>query len=304
MDKLSFSLKKSVKFLLVLSLLGSAFSIYAKPDLKPLAENIADQGSLYYQFQVKTFKSKDQKRTYKVWLGIPKKQIQNDVYASIFMLDGNAVMDKIKEPLLKKLSEKDPPVLVAIGYDSQLPFESKLRSLDYTPADETGKPSVDPRNPERESGGSQAFALVIKEQITPWVESKVKLNHYRKVLWGHSYGGLFVIDRFLHDDQFSHYFAASPSLSWADARTFKNVAKTDSTTLKNKNLMLMEGDLNLTNQIKVSPNLDRNMIQNNRKLISELHEKGANTKFLIYPDLSHGQVFQASLMDVLNNHLF
>ena len=33
MDKLSFSLKKSVKFLLVLSLLGSAFSIYAKPDL-------------------------------------------------------------------------------------------------------------------------------------------------------------------------------------------------------------------------------------------------------------------------------
>ena len=46
------------------------------------------------------------------------------------------------------------------------------------------------------------------------------------------------------------------------------------------------------------------MIQNNRKLISELHEKGANTKFLIYPDLSHGQVFQASLMDVLNNHLF
>lgn len=150
MDKLSFSLKKSVKFLLVLSLLGSAFPIYAKPDLKPLAENIADQGSLYYQFQVKTFKSKDQKRTYKVWLGIPKKQIQNDVYASIFMLDGNAVMDKIKEPLLKKLSEKDPPVLVAIGYDSQLPFESKLRSLDYTPADETGKPSVDPRNPERE----------------------------------------------------------------------------------------------------------------------------------------------------------
>jgi hypothetical protein len=39
-------------------------------------------------------------------------------------------------------------------------------------------------------------------------------------------------------------------------------------------------------------------------LVLDLASKGANTKLLLYPHLSHGEVFQASLMDILQNRLF
>ena len=51
------------------------------------------------------------------------------------MLDGNAAMSHLKEEILKSLYENDAPVLVAIGYKTNLPFATAFRSLDYTPAD-------------------------------------------------------------------------------------------------------------------------------------------------------------------------
>lgn len=65
----------------------------------------------------------------------------------------------------------------------------------------------------------------------------------------------------------------------------------------------MEGD-QVQSQARVSINADREMIQNNRQLVQDLAHKGVDAKLILYPHLSHGQVFQAALMDVLNNQLF
>ncbi|NEU35752.1 alpha/beta hydrolase, partial [bacterium LRH843] len=81
-----------------------------------------------------------------------------------------------------------------------------FRSLDYTPADLlTGKPAQDPRNPERMSGGSADFRNVILKDIAPWVEQNVKLDAQKRALWGHSYGGLFVLDSLLDGRYFRHF---------------------------------------------------------------------------------------------------
>ncbi|MFH4156948.1 alpha/beta hydrolase [Acinetobacter bereziniae] len=302
-------LKKITMCLCAISLSFVAYSLaYAKPDLKPLGPNIADHGSSYYQFQVHSFQSADQQRHYKVWLGIPRQINKNQPRPAIFMLDGNSVMARLDEALLKQLSEQDSPVLVAIGYQTQLPFESASRSMDYTPADESGKILADPRNPERMSGGSPQFRQMIFEKIMPWVYSQVKLDAQRTALWGHSYGGLFVLDTLLnrqqHEQKFSHYFAASPSLTWADSRLLKAVEQVKPESVKDQKLLVMEGDLVPSSTAKISPNADRDMNQNNRKLVLDLASKGANTKLLLYPHLSHGEVFQASLMDILQNRLF
>ena len=45
------------------------------------------------------------------------------------MLDGNSVMSRLNEHLLQGMAEQDAPVLVAIGYETNLPFDSKARSL-------------------------------------------------------------------------------------------------------------------------------------------------------------------------------
>lgn len=87
-----------------LSLLSSSMA-YAKPDLQPLGANIADQGSNAYQFQIHHFQSIDQQRNYKVWLGIPKHINKNKALPVIFML-GNAVMARLNESLLTRLSNK------------------------------------------------------------------------------------------------------------------------------------------------------------------------------------------------------
>ncbi|MNC61296.1 hypothetical protein D3C75_1112320 [compost metagenome] len=66
----------------------------------------------------------------------------------------------------------------------------------------------------------------------------------------------------------------------------------------------MEGDIIQSTTGPISPNADRDMIQNNRQLVLDLASKGVDAKLMLYPHLSHGQVFQASLMDVLQNRLF
>lgn len=307
-------LKKTIYCLIFISLcLGLSVDVFAKPDLKPLGENIADQGSQYYQFKVKHFQSVDHLRNYKVWLGIPKHIDKNQQVASIYMLDGNSVMSRLDEPLLKNLSEHDHPLLVAIGYQSNLPFETASRSVDYTPPDESGKIMPDPRNPERMSGGSTQFRQMIFEQIMPWVNAQtqtaqVKLDPQRTALWGHSYGGLFVLDSVLnaHQDgqKFSHYFAASPSLTWADSRMLKAIQNAQIDWKKGHQLLVMEGDWVQSEGERMSSNADRSMIENNRQAVRDLADKGIDAKLMLYPHLSHGQVFQASLMDVLNNCLF
>lgn len=95
---------------------------YARPDMEPLGPNIADRGSAFYHFRVENFDSADGKRHYKVWTGVPDKTPPASGYPVLYMLDGNAVMDRLTEDLLKQLAEKTPPVIVAIGYQTRLPL--------------------------------------------------------------------------------------------------------------------------------------------------------------------------------------
>lgn len=285
--------------------MGMNVATHAKPEIKPLGANIAELGSEYYSFKVKEFASNDKQRIYKVWLGIPKanQNIQQKLPA-VFMLDGNAVMSHLNDPLLKALTENDSPVLVAIGYKTNLPFESASRSLDYTPADmAAGQPAPDPRSPERMSGGSAEFRKMLLNNIAPWVEQNVKLDANKRAVWGHSYGGLFVLDSLLAGDYFSHYFAASPSLSWADNRMMDKINAVKIKAPTEKHVLLMEGDVSMNDGEKQSSNFDMNGIDKNRKILSNFDEQGIDAKFLIYPNLKHGQVFKASLMDVLLNKL-
>ncbi|TCB76693.1 alpha/beta hydrolase [Acinetobacter sp. ANC 4173] len=276
--------------------------VQAKPNLAALTTNIAEQGSAYYQFQVKYFQSADQQRRYKVWLGLPRQA--TGASPALFMLDGNSVMSYLSEDVLQQLATREAPVLVAIGYDTNLPFDTTARALDYTPTDETGKITADPRQPERLSGGSAEFRKVLLSQIQPWVAGQAQLDPQRQALWGHSYGGLFVLDSLMHAQYFSHYFAASPSLSWADARILKNMQTKAVSHDQTQALWIMEGDLAQNHPATKSPNFNPNTVQDNRHVIAHFVQQGVQSKLLLYPNLSHGQMFAASLLDILNYRLF
>ena len=46
------------------------------------------------------------------------------------------------------------------------------------------------------------------------------------------------------------------------------------------------------------------MIQNNRNIVQIMATTGSDVRLILYSHLSHGEVFQRSLMDVLNYRLF
>ncbi|WP_431605583.1 hypothetical protein [Acinetobacter johnsonii] len=71
-----------------------------------------------------------------------------------------------------------------------------------------------------------------------------------------------------------------------------------------KHVWLMEGDLLTLNGAQQSANFDANGINKNREILFIFDQQGVEAKFLIYPNLKHGEVFKASLLDVLSNKLY
>ena len=284
-----------ISLLFTLALLFSPATLLARPDLKPLGKNIADTGSAYYQFETHFFNSAAGERRYKVWIGIPEKAAPSTGYPVLYMLDGNAAMARLSEPLLKQMFEDQPPVLVAVGYDTNLPFDVIARSYDYTPT--SADPAVkQPLVQGRKTGGSQEFRQFLLTEIIPYVEKRAPSDPSKRAIWGHSFGGLFVLDTFYNATWFHDFFAAAPSLGWGDQRIVKLAKESNPRHLQNRSLYLMEGD-GVTEQRKGhSVDLKREEGQ----LIKILMQKGVDLHLSRYPGQTHGQIFPSSLMDTLH----
>ncbi|WP_241622576.1 alpha/beta hydrolase [Rosenbergiella australiborealis] len=274
--------KKSV--VIALFVLSSP-SVFSRPNMAPLGPSIADSGSHYYRFRSYQIASVDKQRHYKVWVAVPKKAAPQQGYPILYMLDGNSSLNRLGESPLQAMSEKHPAVLVFVGYDTPLPFDLAARAFDYTP------PSNDPQTQNymlgrgRVGGGSSIFRSLLEKEIIPLIEASLPINPAQRSLWGHSYGGLFVLDTYLHSHQFRHYFAASPSLDQGYQWLLNDIA---AQTVNPASLTIMLGQTS-----NRSPTID----------IRQQKAKWAQQRLAIsivnYPGLSHGAMFGASLQDTL-----
>ncbi|ECI4531253.1 alpha/beta hydrolase [Salmonella enterica subsp. diarizonae] len=291
----TFSYIKNVKLSVLLVMLAvSPYTIrcYAKPNMTPLGPNIADKGSEFYHFSVSRFDSLDGKRHYKVWIGVPDKKPPVSGFPVLYMLDGNAVMDRLSDEFLKEISKKTPPVIVAIGYQTKLPFESESRAYDYTPANKVPN-SFDRYG--RKGGGSDIFRLLIKNNIMSVVEKNIKVNAKKRGIWGHSYGGLFVLDSYLSSDLFTFYYSASPSLSRDNFALVNKIEKENKNLFMDKNLYVMEGDGDKTRESDNKSNILNKTIS----MVSILRKNNVTVKYDCYPGLTHGQMFTPSFESAL-----
>lgn len=190
--------------------------LFAQPDLThTLGSTVADRPSASYVFSDLRLDSVDGQRRYRVRIATPKAAAPAAGYPVVYLLDGNAALMELDERLLDSLSTHGvAPVLVFIADDSALRIDAVGRSLDYTPARFTdGRVETDPLNPQRRTGGAAAFAQLIATRIRPQVEARVSVDRQRQTLWGHSYGGLFVLQMLLTQPQlFQHYVAVDPSV--------------------------------------------------------------------------------------------
>lgn len=179
-----------------------------------MGRTVLDEPASSYRFERFVIDSPDQQRRWRVNVAIPAKAGKT-ASPVLYALDGNAVAMVLDQPLLAELAaSKAPPVLVMIGYDNELRIDSPSRTRDYTAwidraGDEAG-------TIQATGGGAAAFLDVIERRIKPEVERRAKIDPQQQALWGHSLGGLFVLNTlYTRPAAFQYFVAASPSLWWA-----------------------------------------------------------------------------------------
>ena len=103
------------------------------------------------------------------------------------------------------------------GMPGSEPHTLARRALDFTPPAPHGGLWPDPRQPEWQCGGADAFLDALLGPMLDWAGTQTPLDPARRSLYGHSYGGLCALYALVrHPGQFTQTFCASPSLWWHD----------------------------------------------------------------------------------------
>ncbi|QWP79445.1 alpha/beta hydrolase [Lysobacter sp. K5869] len=183
----------------------------AQPDPNQrIGVTVADAPSPDYRFERFVVASDDGLRQWRVNLGIPRQRAPRGGFAALYMLDGNAALMEFDAAALATLAQGRPPVLVFVGYDNDLRIDGAQRTGDYTPS------AVDDGLGQGVRGGGAArFGEALIGTIQPEARRRARIDRSREALWGHSLGGLFVLNLlYTRGDAFARWFPASPSLWW------------------------------------------------------------------------------------------
>ncbi len=205
------------RWLLVLLLSGmQTLPVQARPQPEEkLGRTLADEGSAHYRFEHFALSSADGARRYRVQLAIPRREAPPSGYPVLYLLDGNAALMALREDWLAELQQGQPPLLAMIGPASDLRLDLEARVFDYSPRPPGGVGAADASLGNRATGGAAAFRELLASRIKPEVARRARVDAARQGLWGHSLGGLFVLDSLrVEPDAFRFYVAASPSLWW------------------------------------------------------------------------------------------
>lgn len=163
---------------------------------------------------------------YRISVALPASYAANPErrYPIVYLTDADLYFGMVTE-LTRVLvigGELPEAIVVGIGYPLEEPLETAyqelflLRTRDLTPVDDGQR-----TNPRRQTGGAPAFLEFISSELIPLIEGEYRVDPARRVLAGHSYGGLFTLYALFHRPElFAGYVAGSPSLFFGDRVTF------------------------------------------------------------------------------------
>lgn len=277
----------------------------AQPRLTAQAgPTVVETGSAVYRFRRFAVASRDGRRRYDVAVGIPRRPAPKGGFAAVYMLDGGAAIEALSEDLLARLDAAGhPPVLVAIGYVGQPRFDVVARAYDDTPPD-PGTPDVqDDRG--RPGGGADDFLRLIETRIQPAVSRLARVDRGRQGLWGHSYGGLFVLHAAVaRHPGFAFFAAADPALWWnygSGLRAAEAFAARRHESPRAVSIMVgtSEAAARPADPVHASP-MRRSVPPDAARILARrLREGGHAVGFAQCPGVGHGAMFRLALVRTL-----
>jgi predicted alpha/beta superfamily hydrolase len=153
-------------------------------------------------------------------------------WPSVYVLDGNwyaGMVTDIIRPMAWCGSTTDA-IVVGIGYaEDKDPIEAfresfTRRDFDLTPVrDESVERSMEAAHKRPvPNGGAGNFHKFIQDELIPFIEQTYRADPARRILLGHSYGGLFALfSLFAAPGLFDTLIVGSPTLSYGNRFTFQ-----------------------------------------------------------------------------------
>lgn len=163
-------------------------------------------------------------RHYRVQVSVPDAAPPKSGYPVVYVLDGNGwfgpAVDVVRMREYEKLS---PTIVVGIAPPNR-DFFDVSRSYDFTPPG-----TNDPEFDGVALGGADKFLGFLDGVVKPWVAAHYHVDPHRRILYGHSLGGLFALHAlFKSPDSFDVYLAASPDIVFGREAIFKEAAAFES----------------------------------------------------------------------------
>ena len=162
--------------------------------------------------------SKETGRRYHIYIRLPEsysKAPPETRYPVVYLLDGDSLFPILAtEHLFLNIDEKLPEaIIVGIAYGSFDPLINK-RDVDFTAPADGVKP---------EYAGAPAFQRFLKTELIPAIERRYHADSDRRVLFGQSRGGSFVLySAFTDPDLFWGRIAANASFKADGDRYFQD----------------------------------------------------------------------------------
>ena len=193
--------------------------------------------------EVRMMKSKFTGRKYRISIALPYAYFKSGDKSSpfpkslkkwpvIYLTDANWYFGMVTD-IVRSMAwcgATTDAIIVGIGYaqdkDPQKAWNDSAawRSSDFTPVSDKKDDQDDFKRWKRkvESGGAGKFLQFIKQELIPVIESEFKTDPKRRILVGHSLGGLFAaFALFEEPGLFGSYIIGSPSLRYGDKSVFK-----------------------------------------------------------------------------------
>lgn len=169
--------------------------------------------------ELRTMKSTSTGRTYDLYIRTPADYgtASNRRYPVLYLLDGQWDFKLLDSVVGGLVYDKWMPDIIVVGitYSGAHADYDGLRAMDYTPVagSATG------------SGDGPKFLGFLKTELIPFVESNFRADPSRRILAGHSLGGLFTLYAMFSDPSFFWgYIAGSPAFTYGDEFVAKQEA--------------------------------------------------------------------------------
>lgn len=275
----------------------------------PVGITVADQPSESYRFETHYMASQDGKRHYRIQLAVPRQANAGEARPVLYMLDGNAAMDTLRTPDLDALADGTAPVLVALGHDVPTRTDAIARSYDYTPPvlREVGD-GLPPVVLGRIGGGADEFLHLLVTRIMPLVRDRVVVDDARTGLWGHSYGGLFVLYALMKQPElFQYYVAGDPSVWWHQGEIRSHWRNVNTNLPAGRRLAILTGTRPRERPAPYEVEAAKHPGSPPAKPLDILMEivegsaaRGMRLSYQTFPQYGHGEMLACSLQYALN----